>query len=43
MARLEPAFLVAEFAEPEPMLAAARALREQGWRVELHAPFPVKA
>lgn len=42
MARPEPAFLVAEFAEPEPMLAAARTLREEGWRVELHSPFPVK-
>ena len=42
MARIEPAFLVAEFAEPEPMLAAAKALREEGWRVELHSPFPVK-
>ena len=41
MARIEPAFLVAEFAEPEPMLAAAKALREEGWRVELHSPFPV--
>jgi hypothetical protein len=42
MAKLEPAFLVAEFAEPEPMLEAARTLREEGWRVELHTPFPVK-
>jgi hypothetical protein len=42
MARLEPAFLVAEFAAPEPMLEATRALREEGWRVELHTPFPVK-
>lgn len=42
MARLEPAFLVAEFAEPEPMLEAAKALSEDGWRVELHSPFPVK-
>lgn len=42
MARLEPAFLVAEFAEPEPMLEAAKALSEEGWRVELHSPFPVK-
>jgi hypothetical protein len=42
MARLEPAFLLAEFAEPEPMLAAAKALRQEGWRVELHSPFPVK-
>jgi hypothetical protein len=42
MARLEPAFLVAEFAEPGPMLRAVRALREEGWRVELHSPFPVK-
>lgn len=42
MARLEPAFLVAEFAEPEPMLEAAKVLREEGWRVELHTPFPVK-
>jgi hypothetical protein len=42
MARFEPAFLVAEFTEPEPMLAAAKALREEGWRVELHTPFPVK-
>jgi hypothetical protein len=42
VARLEPAFLIAEFAEPEPMLAAAKTLREEGWRVELHSPFPVK-
>jgi len=42
MAKLEPAFLVAEFAEPEPMLEAARTLREEGWWVELHSPFPVK-
>lgn len=42
MARLEPAFLVAEFAEPEPMLDAAKVLSEEGWRVELHSPFPVK-
>jgi len=42
VAKLEPAFLVGEFAEPEPMLAAARTLREDGWRVELHSPFPVK-
>jgi hypothetical protein len=42
MARNEPAFLVAEFPDPEPMIAATRALREEGWRVELHTPFPVK-
>jgi hypothetical protein len=42
MAKVEPAFLVAEFAEPEPMLEAAKALREEGWIVELHTPFPVK-
>lgn len=42
MARIEPAFLVAEFADPEPMLAATRTLREEGWQVELHTPFPVK-
>lgn len=42
MARLEPAFLVAEFAEPEAMLEAVRTLREEGWQIELHAPFPVK-
>jgi hypothetical protein len=42
MARNEPAFLVAEFPNPEPMLAATRALREEGWQVELHTPFPVK-
>lgn len=42
MARLEPAFLVAEFAEPERMLEATKTLREEGWRVELHSPFPVK-
>lgn len=34
--------MVAEFAEPEPMLEAAKALREQGWQVELHSPFPIK-
>jgi ActD protein len=42
MARIEPAFLVAEFAEAEPMLEAATKLRQDGWRVELHTPFPVK-
>jgi hypothetical protein len=42
VARTEPAFLVAEFGEPEPMLAAVTALREEGWPVELHSPFPVK-
>jgi hypothetical protein len=42
LASPEPAFLVAEFAEPEQMLAAATALREAGWPIELHAPFPVK-
>jgi len=42
MARLEPAFLVAEFPNPEPMLAATRTLRQEGWQVELHTPFPVK-
>jgi hypothetical protein len=42
LANPEPAFLVAEFAEPEQMLAAATALRKDGWPVELHAPFPVK-
>ena len=42
MVEREPAFLVAEFADPEPMLAATRTLREEGWQVELHSPFPVK-
>lgn len=42
MAKPEPAFLVAEFTQPEPMLAATRKLREQGWQVELHSPFPIK-
>lgn len=42
MARNEPAFLVAEFPQPEPMLAATKALRQAGWHVELHTPFPVK-
>jgi len=42
MARLEPTFLVAEFADAEPMLAATKVLREEGWQVELHTPFPVK-
>ena len=42
MAKLEPAFLVAEFAEPEAMLEAAKTLREDGWLVELHTPFPVQ-
>ena len=39
---MEPAFLVAEFAEPEAMIEAAKTLREEGWRIELHSPFPVK-
>ncbi len=42
MARSDPAFLVAEFPDPEPMLAATKTLREEGWQVELHTPFPVK-
>lgn len=42
MSKLEPAFLVAEFADPEAMIAAAKALREDTWQVELHTPFPVK-
>ena len=42
MAKFEPAFLVAEFPNPEPMLAATKALREEGWQVELYTPFPVK-
>lgn len=42
MAKPEPAFLVAEFAEPEPMIEATKVLREEGWQVELHTPFPVK-
>jgi hypothetical protein len=42
VARLEPAFLVAEFATPDAMLGAAKTLCEEGWRVELHTPFPVK-
>ena len=42
MARTEPAFLVAEFAEPDAMLKAAQTLREEGWRIELHTPFPVQ-
>jgi hypothetical protein len=42
MARAETAFLLGEFAEPETMLAAASALRQEGWSVEVHSPFPVK-
>lgn len=42
MARPERPLLLAEFAEPEQMLTAARSLREAGWSIELHAPFPVK-
>lgn len=42
MPRLESYFLVAEFANAEPMLKATRDLREAGWNVELHTPFPVK-
>lgn len=42
MPKLEPAFLVGEFPNPEPMLAATRTLREEGWQVELYSPFPVK-
>jgi len=42
MAELEAAFLVAEFPEPEPVLAATKTLRAEGWQVELHTPFPVK-
>jgi hypothetical protein len=42
MAKTEPAFLVAEFPNPEPMLAATKTLRDEGWQVELYTPFPVK-
>ena len=41
MARTEPAFLIGEFADPGAMIAAAKSLREAGWAVELHTPFPV--
>lgn len=42
MARTEPAFLLGEFAEPGPMLDTARALRQEGWQVEVHSPFPLE-
>ena len=42
MARAEPAFLLGEFAEPDPMLDAVRALRKEGWQVDLYSPFPLK-
>jgi hypothetical protein len=41
MARTEPAFLLGEFAESDAMLAAAKALREAGWAIEVHSPFPL--
>ena len=41
MARTEPAFLLGEFAKPDAMLAAAKALRREGWQVEVHSPFPI--
>lgn len=34
--------VLGEFAEPEELLAGARALREQGWRVEIFSPFPLE-
>lgn len=34
-------FLLAEFAEPDAMLHAARSLRENGWSIEVHSPFPL--
>ena len=35
-------FLVAEFVEPDATLRAAKALREDGWSVEIHTPFPLE-
>jgi hypothetical protein len=35
-------FLLAEFADPDAMLRAAKELRQAGWSIEIHSPFPVK-
>lgn len=37
-----PFALLAEFCEPEPMVAGAVRLRKEGWRVEIFTPFPVE-
>ena len=42
-ARHEPFALLAEFDDPERLVAAAHALKEQGWaRLDAFTPFPVK-
>ena len=33
--------VLAEFQEPDAMIAAAKAVSEQGWRIETFTPFPV--
>jgi len=41
MAEAAPYALLAEFADPQPVLDGARTLREAGWRVEVFSPFPL--
>jgi len=41
MAEAAPYALLAEFADPQPVLDGARSLREAGWRVEVFSPFPL--
>lgn len=40
--RRRPFALLAEFAEPQPVLDGARRLREAGFRIETYTPFPVE-
>jgi hypothetical protein len=34
--------VLAEFSAPEPLVAGARTLREDGWRIEIFTPFPIE-
>ncbi|VWX47356.1 DUF3341 domain-containing protein [Novosphingobium sp. 9U] len=36
-----PYAVLAEFIDPEPLLAGARQLREAGWQIEVFSPFPL--
>ena len=37
-----PFAVLAEFSDPEPLLAGAKALRKEGWQVEVFSPFPIE-
>jgi hypothetical protein len=41
MVEAAPYALMAEFADPQPVLDGARSLREAGWQVEVFSPFPL--